>query len=117
MSLRDTILGADDREEVTIDIDEWGVTVLLRGMTSGERMRVRKLTQTETPQSYADILIMALLDPETRKPVFDAADRDALADKSGAVLERISLEWLRISGPTDEEAESEIEADPTSAGA
>ena len=114
MSLKDTILSADDREETTVDVDEWGgVTVLLRAMTSGQRMQVRKLTQNETPQSYADILIMGVLDPETKQPVFDKADRDALSDKSGAVLERIALEWLRISGPTDEEAEKEIEADPT----
>jgi hypothetical protein len=112
-SLRDTILGADDREEVTLDIPEWGVKVMLRGMTSGERMRVRKLTQAETPESYADILIMVLRDPDTGTPVFQSADRDALAGKSGAVLERIALELLRISGPTDEAAEEEVEADPT----
>jgi hypothetical protein len=116
MSLRDTILGADDLEELTMDIPEWDVTILLKGMSAGQRVRVRKLMKTETPESYADILILALLDPDTKKTVFDPADRDALAAKSGAVLERIALEWVRISGPTDEEAEAEIEADPTSGG-
>ena len=113
MSLRDTILGADDLEESVMVIDEWDVTILLKGMSAGQRVKVRALMKTETPESYADILILALLDPDTKKPVFDPADRDALAQKSGAVLERIALEWVRISGPTDEEAEQEVEADPT----
>ena len=117
MSLRDTILGADDLEESVMVIDEWDVTILLKGMSAGQRVKVRKLMKTETPEAYADILILALLDPETKQPVFDPADRDALAGKSGAVLQRIALEWVRISGPTDEEAEAEIEADPTYVGA
>lgn len=118
MSLRDTILQADDLEEQTMTIPEWdGAQILLRSMTGAERIDVAKLLGADDSYAYADVLIMLALDPETRKPIFEPADREALAGKSGAVLERIASELNRLSFTSSQELEDQIESDPTSAGA
>ena len=44
---------------------------------------------------------------------FEKADREALSNKSGGVLERLAQEVIRISGVSVDEAEVEVEADPT----
>jgi len=97
MSLRDTILTADDLEESVEDVPEWDVKILL--------------------SMYSDILIATALDPETQDLVFDPADREALAGKAGGVLERLALKVMKLSGVSVEDAEEEIVADPTSVGA
>jgi len=118
MSLRDTILTAEDLQSTTVDVPEWGVTVLLRGMTGKQRMQlVDQVAAKDKSYMYSDILIALALDPDTGKPIFDKADREALSAKSGGVLERLALEVMRISGVSVDEAEVEVETDPTSDGA
>ena len=114
MSLRDTILTADDLEETVLDVPEWEVQVLLRAMTGKQRMQlVDQVGAKDKSYMYSDILIALALDPETRKPIFEKADREALSNKSGGVLERLAQEVIRISGVSVDEAEVEVEADPT----
>ena len=114
MSLRDTILTADDLGSRIVDIPEWGVTIELRGMTGEQRMKLWEATQAKTrTHFYADIMIACAFDPESGKPVFDPADRDAIGGKSGAVLDRLTGVINELSGTSVEEAEERIEADPT----
>ncbi len=119
MSLRDTILGADDLKESIEDVPEWGVKVLLRGMTGKQRIRLVESVSSTGPDRefmYSDILIATALDPETDKPVFDPADREALAGKAGGVLERLALQVMKLSGVSIDDAEKEVAGDPTSDG-
>lgn len=114
MSLRDTILTAEDLKEETINVPEWDATVTLRGMTGKQRIGlVEKATAKDKVYMYSDILIALCFDPDTDELVFDKADREALADKAGGVLERLALVALRLSGVSVDEAEEEIKADPT----
>lgn len=114
MSLRDTILDADDIRTSDLEIPEWGVTVRVKGMSGRERMRLVEATQAKTREHfYSDILISLVVDPDTGEKIFDPADRDRLADKSGAALERIAQEAIRLSGVSVDEAEERINADPT----
>ena len=120
MSLRDTILTADDLEESVEDVPEWDVKILLRGMTGKQRIRLVERVSAKGPDRefmYSDILIATALDPETQDLVFDPADREALAGKAGGVLERLALKVMKLSGVSVEDAEEEIQADPTSVGA
>ncbi len=117
MSLRDTILTADDLGESIEDVPEWGVKILLRGMTAKQRMRyVENSKGRDREYMYSDILIVTAYDPETGEPVFDPADREALAEKSGLVCERLALKVMSDSGVDLDEAEAEVAADPTSVG-
>ena len=119
MSLRDTILQSDDLEESTMTIPEWGdATITVKAMTGRQRMKLVEQTQAKNRENfYADILIALTFDPETGEPVFDPADRDTLSGKSGAVLERLAEEAMRISGISSDDAEDAIKQDPTSGGA
>ncbi len=118
MSLRDTILTADDLGESIEDVPEWGVKVLLRGMTGKERLRyVENSKDRGSEYMYSDILIATAYNPDTGELVFDKADREALAEKSGLVLERLALKVMKDSGVDLDEAEKEVAEDPTSAGA
>ena len=119
MSLRDTILTADDLKESVEDVPEWDAKILLKGMTGRERIRLVERVSATGPDRefmYSDILIATALDPETGEKVFDPADREALADKSGGVLERLALKVLELSGVSIDDAEKEVAEDPTSAG-
>ena len=117
MSLRDTIHDAADLEETTMTIPEWDVTILVRAMTGAQRMKMVEQTEAKNRDHfYADILIALVYDPDSGEPVFDPADRDWIMGKSGAVLERIGQEAIRISGVSVAEAEDAIAADPTSGG-
>lgn len=115
MELRERILGAQDIDETLMEVPEWdNATILLRGMTGKQRMQFFDPNSSrEREFMYSDLLINLLLDPDTRKPAFDIADRDALSEKSGAVLERVSKEIIRLSGGSDDEAEAEVDTDPT----
>ena len=119
MSLRDTILTANDLQEDTVTVPEWGdVKLLLRGMTGKQRIDLVDKSGNDRSHMYADILIATALDPDTGSPVFDKADRDPLMEKSGAVLERLALVVIQdLSGVSVEDAEKEVAADPTSVGA
>ena len=115
MTLRETILEADDIDEAVIEIPEWGdVKIMLRGMTGAERVKLYdSVTGKGKVFMYADILIATARDPESGEPVFDPADREALAEKSGIVLDRLASEVLGLSGLDADEAEAEVESDPT----
>jgi hypothetical protein len=116
MSVRETILAADDIAEETVPVPEWNVKILLRGMTGKQQARYVRTIQADDSMMFADILMVTAYDPETRQLVFDPADREALADKSGAVLNRLGMIVLGMSGTDVDEAVEEVEADPTSGG-
>lgn len=115
MTLRETILQADDIEEAVIEVPEWDdVKITLRSLTGKERVQLYEgVTGKQKVFMYADILIATARDPETGEPVFDPADREALAEKSGNVLDRLASEVLGLSGLDSDEAEAEVETDPT----
>jgi len=118
MTLRETILEAQDIVETTVEVPEWGdVKITLRSLNGKERVKLYEgVTGKMKVFMYADILIVTAYDPENGEPVFDPADREALAEKSGNVLDRLASVVLGISGLDTDEAEAEVEADPTSGG-
>lgn len=110
--LRDAILAAKDLREETVDVPEWGVKVTLVGMSAMERGR---MVEAVTDKMYltTDIVLNMARHPETGEPLFDKADRDALAGKSGGVLDRLAQKVLELSGVDVGQAEKEVAADPT----
>ena len=113
MSLRDTIIQAEDLDSRVVDVPEWGVTVELRGMTGAQRMKLWEATQAKSrTHFYSDILIATTYDPDTGQHVFDPADRDVISEKSGAVLDRLTGIINELSGTSVEEAEEALGADP-----
>lgn len=112
MSLRDQIMKAKDINGELMDIKEWGVKVEIRTMTARERATMLENAvdpvsgKTSISNMYPEIAIACVYDPETKEPVFTHADKDALLDKSGAVLENIAQRAMQISGMTTDESAS-----------
>ena len=113
MSLRDTILTAEDRRSKVIDVDAWDVKVLVKGMSARQRGEMVESVGDDKMYLTTDIVLRLALDPDTGGRIFQDADRDALADKDGGTLDMIAKEILGLSGVDIDEAEEQVDSDPT----
>jgi hypothetical protein len=103
-SLRDKILAAQDIPTEVVKIPEWGVDVLVRGMSAGDRITLMQNAFDQTTQQvnmsivYPDVVVACTFDPESDEPVFSEADKGAILSKSSAAVERLANVGLRLSG-------------------
>ncbi len=114
-SLKDTIRESNDRESQLEEIPEWGVTVEVRSMTAKQRASIAQMGANqvlaanseggthngsmEVDRIYKDTIVDCVFDPKTGEKVFKVEDLEWLMEeKSGAVIERISMICLNISG-------------------
>jgi hypothetical protein len=105
MGLRDKILNASDIKAEEKYIEEWDATIEVRSMNGAQRARLmREGFDRETQQinwDYASVFIAGAYDPGTGELIFTEADRDALNEKHGGILEDVAMEILRLSGLSD----------------
>ena len=122
MSLRDSALNAADVPEELVTVPEWGGgKYLIKGLTAGEAVDFYDRAVVKDPRTGdmkvnrkfwgPELLIACVCDPKTRKPVFEAADRDALSKKSSAVVTRLAGIAARLSGLGGDEQDKEVAAD------
>ena len=102
MTLREQILSANDRREEKVAVSEWGnAELLIIGQTAATRARWLQTAivdgKLDLSRVYADLLIACAHDPETRLPVFEETDREALNQKSGAALELVAQAAIRVN--------------------
>ena len=122
MGTRDTILNADDTIYETVEVPEWGVTVAVKGLTIAEQQRfmrtVRKRTgresdyQVDRDKFQIQLIIATVVDVDTHKSVFEAADANALNAKSAKAASRLYEVASRLSGFSDDD-DAEAELKPT----
>ena len=111
-SLRDKILAAQDIPTEVVNIPEWGVDVLVRGMSAGDRITLMQNAFDQTTQQvnmsivYPDVVVSCTYDPGSDEPVFTPADKDAILAKSSAAVERLANVGLRLSGIGKEEQDA-----------
>jgi len=112
VSIRDQIMKAKDISGELMEIKEWGVKVEIRTMTARQRARVMEnAIDPVTGKSsisiiYPEIAIACVFDTESGEAVFTNDDKDALLEKSGAVLEKIASKAMTLSGLTEEASAS-----------
>jgi len=112
VSIRDQIMKAKDISGELMEIKEWGVKVEVRTMTARQRARVMENAidpvtgKSSISVIYPEIAIACVFDPESGEPVFTIDDKDALLEKSGAVLEKIASKAMVLSGLTEEASAS-----------
>jgi hypothetical protein len=103
-SLRDKILAAQDIPTETVEVKEWGVTVLVKGMSAGERIRLMQdafdanTQQVNMSIVYPDVVVACTFDPDSNEPVFAAEDKSAILGKSSAAVESLAAVGLKLSG-------------------
>lgn len=103
MNLREKILNAIDIQEEIVEIPEWGVKVLVRGLTAEDRALVlQKATdlggKVNYDKLYASLVILSAYDPETKERIFEESDRDAIMKKSASAIDKIVNTAMRLSG-------------------
>lgn len=117
MNLRDRILNANDILEEKVMIPEWGIEIVVRGMSGADRNRIleecvkinpkTKETKTDLKKMYPEVIIACAYDPETNERIFHPEDRDALGNKNGKALDTVFKVAAKLSGLNDEIEEEE----------
>jgi len=100
--LRDRILAADDRPYKDVEVEEWGATVRLRGLSGAAAERFSRKVQAageNVPDDMmAELLALCLEDPESGDLVFAEEDIPSLSGKASTVLARLFREAQSVSG-------------------
>lgn len=109
MKLREKVLNAKDLHEEIMNVPEWDTDIGLRSLSLARRNQLLNDAKGEDgkvdeQKLFPMLLIEMIFDPETGRQAFAVTDRDALADKSVGVIERIALKCLSVCGlsKTDE---------------
>lgn len=103
MSLRDLILDVDDISSEEVDVPQWGVRVLVKGMSARDRLRIMQTAtdpntgEVDVERVYPDVIIATVHDPESGLPVFTDEDRGAILSKSYGAVEALASAGLRLS--------------------
>lgn len=100
------ILAASDLVTQTVDVPEWGGSVVIRAMSGAQRDAYElSLTKAGADGKYvidpenmrAKLLLYTLVD-EAGNPLFGMDDLSALASKSAAALERVFTASQALNG-------------------
>ena len=103
---KDQILEADDLRTETVDVPEWGGSVLVRTMSGTDRDAFEASMITLSPDGTrkpnmtnmrAKLVALTVVDDAANR-LFDASDVDRLALKSASALERVFEAAQRING-------------------
>lgn len=110
------ILASVDVREKELDVPEWGVSLLLRGLTKRQQLAVRKNSQLpngETDQSQVELnlFMTGVVDPEFHPEHFAQ-----LLDKSTSAIDRVNKEITDLSGVADDDVEELKAAFPEESG-
>lgn len=102
--MRDLILNARDFKLEAVEVPEWGCTVHVRSMKAADRARVAAWSaDAKTAEATAllpcRLLCLCLCDGEGVRLLGDD-DAVALAERDGAVIERLALLAMKLNGLT-----------------
>lgn len=103
------ILNFKDRREWVEIVPEWGdMAILFRELDAAENTAVKQRNvniQTRTMNMegmYIDTIMIAAFNPTTKKKLFKAHHKELLKQKNGAVIERLALKVLGMSGASQQ---------------
>lgn len=107
---RDDILAAPDVLTETVEVPEWGGSVIVRGLTGKERDAFEqsivvlsgKTTKVNLANVRAKLVALTVVDDKGER-IFSEKDAEALGDKSAAALDRIYDVAQRLSGLSRED--------------
>ena len=110
--IRKAILEAEDIETREVEVPEWGMTVIVKGMTGAQRDRFEssiveqrgKNVKVKLEDARARLVAMTVIDEDGRQ-VFGMRDVEALSQKSARALNRIYDVAKELSGIGEEEIE------------
>jgi hypothetical protein len=103
---REAILGARDRETVEVAVPEWGGTVLVRGLSAGQKddFELSVIGPLGGERNLANLrarLCARCMVDADGQPLFGEVDVAALGERSAAAIERVFNAARRLSGMSD----------------
>jgi len=109
---KDDILNADDLPRETIEVPEWGGSVIIRTLTGAERDEFEasrfivkgRSVKTNLVNLRARLISMCAVDEEGNR-LFTSEDVRKLGKKSAKALDRLFEAAQRLSGLTPEDIE------------
>tara|TARA_R110000824_G_scaffold143063_2_gene310491 strand:+ start:608 stop:955 length:348 start_codon:yes stop_codon:yes gene_type:complete len=110
MSLsKEAILKADDLKTETVEVEEWGGTIILRELKGSERDNFEegsldKKRNVTMANMRARLVALSAIDDEGKR-LFNASDVNALGNKSASALNKCFSVACRLSGITDDDVE------------
>jgi len=101
--LRTKILDLDDSVKEPVNVPEWDVTLEVRSITGKQRNELYEGTTTpkgevDLTKVYGNLLVAAVFDPKTGKPVFKKGDAAKVMEKSGSAIEKLLNVAQRLGG-------------------
>lgn len=112
---KDQILGADDRQSIELQVDEWDGSIMLAAMTAAERdafeagmLDNKGKSDKNRLRNFRARFIAACIVDADGKRLFSDKDVVALGGKSAAAVSRVFDKCREINGMTEEDVE-EIE--------
>ena len=109
---REDVLKTDDSMTEYVEVDEWGGTVKVKGLTGNERDRYESSLVKGTGRNRevtmkaarAKLVVLGTIDEEG-KQVFNSKDVAALGKKSAKALNRVANAIQKLSGLTADDME------------
>ena len=104
MNLREKILSTEDIPSREVFVPNWGVTILVKGLSAGERIDLTQAAVDQVTGSvnlstvYPDIVVSCCFDPETGEPIFQESDKQDIMKKSSKAIEMLASAGLELSG-------------------
>lgn len=103
-SKRERILSAKDIKSERVIVPEWDdVEIEIRGLTAAERADLLEQVvdskgKVGLSKLSGSLLVITVFDPETGNRIFSGDDAQNILLKSGAVVDRLNLIAMRLSG-------------------
>lgn len=96
---RENILEAKDIPEAEVEVKEWGGSVLVRGMSVADRTKLLKaISDPKTDKVDPEKASLYAFVVGVVEPKFIEQDYEALKEKSAAAIDRVTKEFLTLSG-------------------
>lgn len=102
-SMMDRVRAAEDLPRERVEVPEWGLAFLVRGMTAAEKdsweqcMIADRDPDGELHDIMAKLVVRCALDPETGERAFGDGDAVELSTKSATAVERLYEAAERLS--------------------
>ena len=100
-SVRDRILAVDDLGSEDVEVEEWGETLTVRGLTAGEVEEFGRQANEGTLTNIMPTLVAMTVINGTGERMFSDDDIEQLAGKSPAAIKTLFDAAQRLSGIGD----------------
>jgi len=113
-ALRELIKAAPDIRSEEVTVEEWGITVLVKGMSGRQRDAFEASMMDRAGKGKpklvlddirAKLVVRSVYTTDGKEPVFTDADVLWLTHKSAAALQKLFNVAQRLSGVTDDDVE------------